>query len=91
MISFAADITLTTPYADILPQTQEVGMMCNINGYSFYPFTNNTLIDDSDTSCNKSPGHSLLQSNISVTPDVIISGTCFILMHMHILTIPSGF
>ena len=47
---FTADINLPSPHTTLLP-TQEVGIMCIIDGNSFYAFTMNTLIGDTGSSC----------------------------------------
>ena len=50
-VSFAADVKLIIQHAAPLPTTQEMGMLCTIDGDSFYTFTKNVWIDDSGAFC----------------------------------------
>ena len=45
-VSFIEDKKFKTPQSDILPLTHEAGVMCTINGQSFYTFRKHMWIDD---------------------------------------------
>ena len=49
-VSFATDVKLINPHSALLSSTEETGMMCIIDGYSFYPITKNIWIANFSTS-----------------------------------------